>query len=155
MSSTGSQNIRTTSLAASATIRPKQTSAVDSYMDKSASSGEASIDDREARPHRRKLAPVFCLHFAIVMGVIDVPCEAGRPFTLADDVELTYFGDPYSGLADAVAFSPDRRYFVVNTERGRLDISRAESTLWVYRSKDVQEFLASMEITTEPRPVWT
>ena len=38
-------------------------------------------------------------------------------------------------------FSPDGNYFVVETERGRLDVNGPEDSLWFYRSQDVRGVL--------------
>jgi len=63
----GSRNIRTTVLAASATIRPGRSRpirGVDSYMDKIGLSGEAlGVDDRSHAPHRHKLCAARRLPF--------------------------------------------------------------------------------------------
>jgi dienelactone hydrolase len=75
-----------------------------------------------------------------------------RRFTTADDVELTRFGD--SVAAPPVTFSPDGRYFVVTSERGRLDINRPESSLRVYRTEDVRSFLPQSSAKDEPSPFW-
>jgi len=85
-----------------------------------------------------------------------VPCEATkRRFTVADDITLTHFGDPYTGEADPVTFSPDRRYFVVCTERGLLEQNRPESTLRVFRTDEVQQFASHPNIVNQPLPVWS
>lgn len=76
-----------------------------------------------------------------------------RRFTLTDDIELTRFA---SDAVGSVLFSPDERYFVVVTKRGRLDINRPESSLRIYLSDDIHKFLASPEATDQgPAPLWT
>jgi len=80
---------------------------------------------------------------------------AKRPFTVADDITLVHFGDPYTAKADPVAFSPDGRYFVVDTERGLLDQNRPESTLRVFRTVDVYQFVLHPEIESGPTPIWS
>lgn len=80
--------------------------------------------------------------------------EARRRFTLADDIGLTYFGDPFLGKAQAISFSPNDRYVVVHTERGRLDINRPESSLRVYRVAELRNFLAHGKGSRVPAPVW-
>jgi dipeptidyl aminopeptidase/acylaminoacyl peptidase len=87
-------------------------------------------------------------------GVLLAHGATRRRFTLADDIGLTYFGDPFLGKADAITFSPDNRYFVVHTERGRLDIDRPESSLRIYRVADVLRFVNAGERTGAPGPVW-
>jgi len=79
--------------------------------------------------------------------------QAKRPFTLADEIGLTLFGDPNGG-APAVHFSPDGNYFAVWTERGRLDLNRVEDSLSFYRSRDVENFLNRSDESQRPKPVW-
>src|SRR5713226_1429589 len=79
---------------------------------------------------------------------------AKRPFTVADDITLVHFGDPYTLKADPVTFSPDGRYFVVDTERGLIEENRPESTLRVFRTEDVREFLIDPKIMRAPSPIW-
>lgn len=98
---------------------------------------------------------VFLL-LAIGLGLASWPCRAEkRRFTVADDIELVHFGDIYTGKAEPFTFSPDGRYFVVDTERGLLKPNRPESTLRVFRTEDVRQFLLRSEPTHEPSPVWT
>ena len=40
-------------------------------------------------------------------------------------------------------FSPDGNYFVVWTERGRLDLNRVEDSVRFYRTGDIQNFLGT------------
>jgi hypothetical protein len=90
----------------------------------------------------------------IGLSLIGVPCKASkRHFTVADDIALTYFGDLYTGQVEPITFSPDGRYFVVETERGLIEKNRPESNLRIYRSEDVRRFLNG-RITDEPTPVW-
>src|SRR5438132_12615176 len=78
---------------------------------------------------------------------------SGKRFTVSDDIEFSYFGDPFNaGSSEPVEFSPDGRYFVVNTQRGRLDLNRPETTLRVFRTDDIKAFLASPEISRELPP---
>jgi len=82
--------------------------------------------------------------------------QAKKPFTVADEIGLTYFGGP-EGLADvaqAVKFSPDGNYFAVGTERGRLDLNYLEDSLRFYRSQDINDFLGQSNQTKLPSPVW-
>jgi len=99
---------------------------------------------------------IVYLVLAVGMGLVNLPCEgAKRRFSVADDIRVAHFGDPYTGKTDAVTFSPDGQYFVVYTERGLLDQDRPEGTLRIYRTKDVQQFLLHHEMTGEPSPAWT
>jgi dipeptidyl aminopeptidase/acylaminoacyl peptidase len=75
-------------------------------------------------------------------------------FTVADEVRLAHFGDPYGGHAEAVHFSPNGKYFAVHIERARLDLKHPEDTLRFYRSRDVKDFLKHSDGTLSPSPVW-
>src|SRR6266849_10927439 len=68
--------------------------------------------------------------------------QTTRHFTVADEVGLAHFGDPYGADAEALRFSPDGKYFAVDTERGRLDLNSVEDSVRVYRSQDLNEFLS-------------
>jgi dipeptidyl aminopeptidase/acylaminoacyl peptidase len=78
-----------------------------------------------------------------------------RPFTLADDIGISIFGDPYMGQVEAITFSPDRQFIVVSTFRGRVDLNRSESKLRFYRSTDIQECLARGRSQDSPHAFWT
>ncbi len=80
--------------------------------------------------------------------------QTKRPFTVADEIELATFGDPYAGRMEAVQFSPDGKYFAIATERGRLDTNRVEDSLRFYRSQDVENFLEHSGESQPPPPVW-
>jgi len=101
----------------------------------------------------RQVARITWLMCAVVL--VNLPCDAAkRRFTVADDIGLSHFGDPDGGEAAPITFSPDGRYFVVDTERGLMDENRPESTLRIYRVMDVNRFLLHPEDTREPAPVW-
>src|SRR5260370_30167528 len=68
-------------------------------------------------------------------------------FTVADDIGLTQLGHN-------VLFSPNRRYFVVMSERGRLDLNRPESSIRVYVAEDVRHFLSQASAANVPLPLW-
>jgi dipeptidyl aminopeptidase/acylaminoacyl peptidase len=73
-----------------------------------------------------------------------------KPFTVSDEIGLTLFDDQEK----AVAFSPDGKYFVAYSERGRLDLNRPEDSLRFYRSVDIQNFLALANESRPPSPMW-
>src|SRR5437016_3416260 len=82
-------------------------------------------------------------------------CDAQRTrrlFTLADEIGLTLFDDP-GGARGEVSFSPDRNYFAVWSERGRLDSNRVEDFLRFYRCRDVEDFLKRPAGSPPPSPV--
>jgi len=96
---------------------------------------------------------LFLLVMCIGAGCLH--CDAAkRRFTVADDIGVAHFGDPYTEKVAAVTYSPDGRYFVVDTERGMVEEDRPESTLWVYQTEDVHQFLVRPELGRGPSPVW-
>src|SRR5260370_41732070 len=96
-----------------------------------------------------------CQFLILVIGLLTHPCHASkRRFTVADDLALSHFGDPYGSEVAPVALSPNGRYFVVDTERGRMDQNCPESTLWVFRMKDIEQFLSRSGDTHPPSAVW-
>jgi hypothetical protein len=105
--------------------------------------------------HYIRTVRIICLLLAVGTALPEAFCEAvKRRFTVADDIGLAHFGDPYSAEAAPVTFSPDGRYFAVDTERGLLNKNRSESTLRVFRTKDVRQFLLDSKITSAPSPIW-
>jgi len=85
--------------------------------------------------------------FAPEMGA-----QTKRPFTVAEEIGMTLFGDAKGGKPE-VHFSPDGSYFAVWTERGRLDVDRPEDSLRFYRSQDVVNLLKLPEDSLL-RPTW-
>ena len=75
-------------------------------------------------------------------------------FTVADEIGIAHFGDPYYGEAEELSFSPDGNYVAVDTERGRLDLNRVEDSLRFYRSQDIKIFLEHPDRSQPPSPVW-
>jgi dipeptidyl aminopeptidase/acylaminoacyl peptidase len=80
-------------------------------------------------------------------------CDAGQPFTVADEIKLTLFDYP-NGEEGEVHFSPDGRYFAVWAEHGRLDVNCVEDSLRIYRSQEIENFLEQPEGSRPPSPVW-
>ena len=110
---------------------------------------------RRPRRHSSWVGRVLCFLLAVGMySTCALSTNAQRRFTVSDDIELSHFGDPYTAQAEPITFSPDRQYFIVDTERGRIDLNRPESTLRVYRTADVEKFLRSTESDEEPVPFW-
>lgn len=79
--------------------------------------------------------------------------QSKKPFTVADDIGLVNFEGPIRGC-DPVQFAPDRNFFVVYTDRGRLDLNRPEDSLRFYRSRDVADFLEHSVDSQPPSPAW-
>lgn len=104
--------------------------------------------------HRSQFAKWLCVSAALGLSTAPGFCGvAQRRFTVADDVGISHFGDRYTSQAEPITFSPDNRYFVVDTERGRLDLNRPESTLRIYRTSEVARYLESAENTPAPSPI--
>jgi dipeptidyl aminopeptidase/acylaminoacyl peptidase len=74
--------------------------------------------------------------------------EARRRFTVADDIG-------FNKISPKILFSPDERFFIVQSDRGRLDLNRAESSLRVYSTPDINRFLSQTNTQQEPSPLWS
>ena len=96
----------------------------------------------------------LCLTMALA-GTVLFPCHAtsSRRFTVADDIRWSRFGDPYNGQADPSCFLRTPLILSSTLKRGCLD-EPAESTLRVYRTGDVHQFLLHPETEKQPSPVW-
>jgi dipeptidyl aminopeptidase/acylaminoacyl peptidase len=105
-----------------------------------------------AKAIRRIGISTTALLFSVTAGAGD---GAVKPFTVAMEIGLAHFGDPYTGKAEAVEFSPDRSYFAVDTERGRLDVNVPEDSIRIYRSREASDFLRHPAHARPPSPVWT
>jgi dipeptidyl aminopeptidase/acylaminoacyl peptidase len=83
-------------------------------------------------------------------------CQSSRrEFTLADDIELSQFVEgAYTGETGPISLSPNGKYFVTITERGRLKTDRVESTLRVYSLKAIQQSLDASP-DNQPTALWT
>ena len=97
----------------------------------------------------------ICYVATAALAVAPSICEAQRPFTVADDIAFTYFGDPFLDKAEPLSVSPDGAYVVVHTEHGRLDIDCPESSLRIYRTADVRSFLLHPRMDIQPPPIWS
>lgn len=108
-----------------------------------------SVGGRRGAMNLGTVRCVACLLLATTIGIVSPPCGAvKRGFTVADDIGFAHFGDP------AVTFSPDGRYFLVEIERGLLNRNRPESTVLLFETKDVRQFILHAEIARKPAPVW-
>jgi hypothetical protein len=75
----------------------------------------------------------------ILCGTMSVSAPllaTGKTFSVKDAIEMTEFAYPAIGLDGKVSFSPNRRYFMILTERGDTEKDVAEYTIWVWRSDD-------------------
>lgn len=75
--------------------------------------------------------------------------EAGqRSFTVKDSIEMTRFGR----LDYEPAFSPNGEYFAILTSRGLIESNKVESTLRVFTTKAVKEYMGKANATPpDPR----
>lgn len=78
--------------------------------------------------------------------------QVKKAFTVADEIGLALYG--YGDQEEPVRFAPDGKYFVVNTERGRLDLNVVEDSLRFYKSEDVEDFLRRSDKSQPPSPEW-
>ena len=81
----------------------------------------------------RKISTIrfFILAFAFLgnrHSGIALAQQARTRFTVADEIGIAHFGDPYYGEAEVLLFSPDGNYFAVDTERGRLELNQVEDS---------------------------
>ena len=97
---------------------------------------------------------VTFLYLTIIGSTIGLAQQTKKPFTVADEIGLAHFGDPYMMRAEMVRFSPDGNYFAVDTERGDLNLNCVEDSLRFYRSQDVKNFLDHSTELRPPSPVW-
>jgi dipeptidyl aminopeptidase/acylaminoacyl peptidase len=86
-------------------------------------------------------------------GGLSASAWAAHPFTTADDIKLSLFGDPYEDKVDALTFSPNGQYVVVATQRGLLVKNTPESTLWVYRLQEIRQYLQAPR-RSRVHPYW-
>jgi len=84
----------------------------------------------------------------ITISEVAIAQTGTRRFTVADDIALTTIGSE-------VLFSPDDRLFIVESDRGRLDLNRVESALRVYSTEDINRFLSQPNTQQEPSPFWS
>jgi hypothetical protein len=98
----------------------------------------------------------------MVVGFLCLFCSASTnassrqvkpPFTVSDDIRLLVPAGS-SGSDEELVFSPDGKYFVIETERGRLDLNRPEDSLRFYRCRDIVAFLKSGNGSQVPSPLW-
>jgi len=72
-----------------------------------------------------RFALILVSVWSLALGVTRCHAQqAKKPFTVPDEIGLALFDWPAE-----VLFSPDENYFVVKTERGRLDINRVEDAI--------------------------
>src|SRR5712671_4284368 len=103
---------------------------------------------------RRSLSVPFALSLLLLVTNSNLCDAAQRRFTIADEIRSSRFVGHWEQEPDVV-YSPNGRYFVVQTERGLLDENRPESTIRIFRVDDVRSFLVQPDLTgTSPSPFW-
>jgi len=74
-----------------------------------------------------------------------------RAFSVMDSIRMTRFNAPSENLqTDAPFFSPDGAYFIVITSRGLPETNEIESSIWLYRTDEVQRFIDQGGTPPEP-----
>src|ERR1700754_1434556 len=94
----------------------------------------------------------------ICFGVIcSAEAENPRAFTVRDSIEFTTFSDPSARSPHAMAQqSPDGRHVVVVTTKGELATNRLISTLWIFDTGPLREFVKRDDgDTPKPQLLWT
>src|SRR5882762_9038986 len=97
---------------------------------------------------------VLAILLTLALPAVSAPGAAIKAFAVADDIGLAHFGDPNSLNEPAFVFSPNKKYFVVHAERGRLDLKRPQADIRVYRMEDVRQALLHPESAGMPPPAW-
>ena len=99
------------------------------------------------------LARIVVLAFLIgTASSIASAQQANKPFTVTDEIGLAVYG--YGEQQEPVRFSPDGKYFAVDTERGRLDLNLVEDSMRFYRSDDIKDFIEHSDKLQPPPPEW-
>src|SRR5580704_11494047 len=63
-------------------------------------------------------------------------------FNVRDSIEMARFGR----VDDERLFSPDGKYFAVVTSRGDIEKNEVESTVWIFATNKMRQFLRENEI---------
>ena len=103
------------------------------------------------RPTKNLAVARFLLAVGELLLALTLPIAAQtgpRRFTVADDIGITQVGSE-------VMFSPDGRFFIVESDRGRLDLNRVESSLRVYSTDDIHKLVSEPNTQQEPSPLWS
>jgi len=76
-----------------------------------------------------------------------------RYLSVRDSIEMTRFARNWTvDSSNLASFSPDKQYFVVVTSRGVLQSNEIESTLWIFQSEQVRNFLFAHDDEKVPAP---
>lgn len=77
-----------------------------------------------------------------------------HPFTVAEEIGVAHFGDPYMLKTQAITESPNGKYVAIETERGLLQVNRVEDELRIYSMEALRSFLELHVQRSVPRPLW-
>jgi dipeptidyl aminopeptidase/acylaminoacyl peptidase len=102
---------------------------------------------------------------ALIVAVSDttamaVPDPDRHPITIKDLIELSYIVNPtvstYPQLREAPPggiplFSPDQRWFLLISQRGKLSNGKLESTLWLFSRDAVYDYLSGRSARPSPK----
>ena len=76
-----------------------------------------------------------------------------HPFTVADDIEMTRFGDPLAGVTGETAkVSPDGEHIAIVTSKGIIKTNQIQSTIFVFDTASLEAFLQIPGHSHPPRP---
>jgi hypothetical protein len=92
---------------------------------------------------------------AALLVAVSACAAASEPFTVAAEIELAHFGDPYGLEADEVRFSPNGAYVAAYAERGRLELNRPEGELRIYQTADIRRSLRDSHVSASVTPLWS
>jgi hypothetical protein len=114
---------------------------------------------RACRPScfRRMACMLLALLNALVSGsCMELYAARGQAFSVSDSIEMTTFSDPSARTARAVSkMSPNGKCFFVITTKGKLANNQLQSTIWLYTTAELVEFLHSKNVfAPKPRLLW-
>ena len=78
--------------------------------------------------------------------------SSSRGFNVRDSIAMVRFSDPIPYPDQPASQSPDGRFTVVVTSRGIIHSNQVESTIWLWNTQRVLEYVRSSGSSVEPRP---
>jgi Prolyl oligopeptidase family len=99
--------------------------------------------------------PAASIDRSVQVQVSNHQASRRRPFVVKDSIEVSYFVNYTVSAEDrprpTPIFSPNRKHFIVITERGILTTNRTESTIWLFDRQAVSDYVLS-RTSTKPVP---
>jgi dipeptidyl aminopeptidase/acylaminoacyl peptidase len=95
-----------------------------------------------------------------VAGAEAQPINHKHPFTVQDSIEISYIIDPVASTIIEIRdtqpvgspiFSPDRKHFLLITQRGILKDNHLEATIWLFDQATVRDYVREKS-PTKPAP---